>query len=83
MKNLQVKNNIYYYEVSSKPNVDIIGITVFTRKQNIFETVFTSYYVLYIQYSIGNWFGYRERVLSMELNSYFLPIIKKHTIRNY
>ena len=28
MTKVQFKNNIYYYEVSSKPNVEIIYITV-------------------------------------------------------
>ena len=42
MTKAQVNNNIYYYEVISKPNVHIIGITVSMWKQHNFETIFTS-----------------------------------------
>ena len=37
MTKVQVNNNIFYYELSSKPNVDIIGITVYIRKRNNFK----------------------------------------------
>ena len=37
MTKIQVKNKIYYYELSSKPNVGTIGITVSVWKQHIFE----------------------------------------------
>ena len=82
---VQVKNNIYYYEVSSKPNVDIIGITVSMRKQHIFETIFTSDDFLKIQDTIGKGFGFREREFSMRVNAYFSTWIKTrpHATPNY
>ena len=54
---LQVNNNIYYYEVSSKPNVDSIGITLSMRKKHNLKTIFTSYDVLNIQDAIAKGFG--------------------------
>ena len=58
---LQVYNNIYYYEVGSKPDVDSIGITVSMRKQHNLKTIFTSYDVLNIQDAIAKGFGSIER----------------------
>ena len=54
---LQVNNNIYYYEVGSKPNVDSIGITLSMRKKYNLKTIFTSYDVLNIQDAIAKGFG--------------------------
>ena len=54
---LQVNNNIYYYEVSSKPNVDSIGITLSMREKLNLKTIFTSYDVLNIQDAIAKGFG--------------------------
>ena len=57
MTKVQVKNNIYYYEVSIKTNVEIIDITVSMWENYIFEAIFTSDDVLNIQYAIGKGFG--------------------------
>ena len=54
---LQVNNNIYYYEVSSKPNVDSIGITLSMREKLNLKTIFTSYDVMNIQDAIAKGFG--------------------------
>ena len=51
------ENNIFYYELGSKPNVDILGITVSMYKQHNFETIFTSNNIMNIQYAIGKVFG--------------------------
>ena len=58
MKKLQVKN-IFYFELSIKPNVDILGITVSMWKQYDFDTIFISNDVLNIQDGIGKVFGSR------------------------
>ena len=63
MTKVQVKNNIYYYEISSKLNVYIIWITGSMCKQLVFETIFTSDDVLNIKDAIGKRFGYIEREL--------------------
>ena len=69
-----------YFELTSKTISDIIGITLFIWKQHNFEIIFTSNYVLNIQYEFGKSFGSREREYSMVLNAYFYPrIIIKHT----
>ena len=82
---LQVNNNINYYEVSGKPNVDIIGNTLSMWKQHNFETIFTSDDVLNIQDAIGKGFGSRERALSMGVNDYVGPIRinRPHATPNY
>ena len=77
MKKIKLKNNIYYYEVSIKPYVDTVGITVYMWKQHRFETILTSDDVLNIQDSIGKGFVSTERALSTGVNSYFGP--KKKT----
>ena len=41
MTKVQVKQDIFYFELSSKPNVDILGITFSMQKQHDFETIFT------------------------------------------
>ena len=41
MKKVKVNTNIFYYELSSKPNVDIIDITLYLWEQRNFETIFT------------------------------------------
>ena len=55
------EKNIFYFEPSSKPNVDIIGITVSMWKIHSFGTIFTSNDIMKIQDDIGNGFGSRER----------------------
>ena len=62
----------FYFELSIKPNFDIVGIAVFMWK-NDFETISTSNYVMNIQYGIGNIFVSREIAYSMEVNAYFGP----------
>ena len=85
MTKVQVKNNIFYYELSSKPNVDIIGITVYMYKRNNFEAIFTSNYFLNIQDSIGKGFGFQEIEYSMVVNYYFEPrrTNRPHATPNY
>ena len=67
MTKVQVRNNIYYYEVSIKPNVDIIVIVVSMWRQH----KSTSDDVLKIQYDIGKGFGSREIELYMGVQDYF------------
>ena len=85
MTKLQVKNSIYYYGVSSKPNADIIGIIVSMCKHNIFKTIFTSDDVLNIKYAIGKIFGYREEAFYMGINFHFPPLRTNipHVTSNY
>ena len=85
MTKLRVNNNIFYYELSIKTNVDILGITVSMWRREKIETIFTSNYVLNIQYTIGNLFGSRERASSMGVNAYFDPKItnRPHATPNY
>ena len=61
MTKVQLNKNIFYFELSSKPNVDIIGITLSMWKLHNYGTIFTSSDVMNIQYAIGNIFGSRER----------------------
>ena len=60
-KKVQVKKNIFYYELSSKPNVYIIGITVSMWKEHKYESTFTSNDVFNIQYVIEKVFWSQER----------------------
>ena len=48
-----MNKNILCFDLSSKPNVDKIGITVSMWKQHDFETIFTSNDVMKIQDAIG------------------------------
>ena len=57
MKKLQVNKNMFYFELSSKPNVDILGIIVSMWKQLYFETIFNSNDVMNIQFSVVKIFG--------------------------
>ena len=57
MTKVKMTKNIFYFELNSKPNVDILGITVFLSKQHNFETIFTSNDVMNIKFSIGKGFG--------------------------
>ena len=52
MTKVQVNNNIYYYEVSSKPNVYIICIAVSIRKHNLWNHF---YFWWCPDHSIGHW----------------------------
>ena len=61
MTKVKVKNNVFYYELSSKPNVDIIVITVYLWKQHNLETIFTSNNVMNIQYAIVKGYGSQYR----------------------
>ena len=82
---VQVIKNIFYFELSIKPNVDILGIKVSMLKHYDFETIFTSNDVMKILDAIGKGFGYREREYSMEVNAYFGTIITNiaHATPNY
>ena len=60
MTNVKVNKNIFYFELSSKPNVDILGISFYMWKQHDFETMFTSNDVMKIQNYIGKEFEYIE-----------------------
>ena len=71
MTKVQAKKNIFYFELSSKQNVDIEGITVSMQKKHQFETIFTSNDVMNIQYGIGKVFGSRERSYYVGVNDYF------------
>ena len=51
----------FYFELITKPNVEIIGITVYMWKRYDFEIIYTSNDVMNIQDAIGKVFGYRER----------------------
>ena len=57
MEKVQVNKNIFYYELSIKPNVDMLGITVYMRKQHKFETILHSNDVMNVKESIGEGFG--------------------------
>ena len=59
MTKVQVDKNIFYFELSSKPNVHIIGTTVSMWKPHNFETMFSSNDVMNIQDAIGKVFGSR------------------------
>ena len=50
MTKVQVNNNIFYYELSSKHNVYILGIKLYMLKWNNFETIFTYNDVLNIPF---------------------------------
>ena len=79
------ENNIFYFELSSKPNIDIIVIVVSMWKQHEFETILTSNYATNIKYSIEKWFGSRERVYYIGVNDYFGPrrTNRPHATPNY
>ena len=57
MKKVQVNKHILYFELSSKPSVEILGVKVSMLKQHDFETIFTYNDVMNIQYDIGKGFG--------------------------
>ena len=56
---LQVNKNIFNFELSIKPNVDIYGIVVSMWEKHEFETIFTSNDVMNIQDGIDKGFGSR------------------------
>ena len=67
------EKNIFYFELSSKPNFDTVGIAVSMWEKHESETIFTYNDVINILYGIGNGFGYRERAYSLGVNDYFGP----------
>ena len=69
---VQVKIYIFYFGLSSKTNVDILGITVSKLKQHYFETIFTSNDVINIQDTIGKLFESIERLYTMGVDAYFI-----------
>ena len=60
MTKLQVNKNIFFVELSSKPNVDIIVITLYMCKIYDFETIFISNDVMNIQDGVRKGSGSRE-----------------------
>ena len=56
-----MKTKYFYFELSSKTNVDIRVITVSMWKRHDFETIFTSNNLMSIQDVIANVFGSIER----------------------
>ena len=47
----------FHFELSSKPDVDIVGIKVYMWVKHEFETIFTSNDVMNIKYVIGKGLG--------------------------
>ena len=68
-----MSKNIFYFEIISKPNIVILGITVSMWEKHYFETIFTSNDIMNIQGVIGKVFGPIERAYSMGGNAYFGP----------
>ena len=66
-----MNKNIFYFDLSFKPNVDIIGITVSKWKQHDFETILISNDVVIIQDVTRKVSGSLEREYSMGVNYYF------------
>ena len=64
---------MYLYEVSSQHNIDVLGIILSMWKIYNFETIFSYYDVLNIQYVIGKEFWSIEISLYIWFNSYFCP----------
>ena len=59
MGKIQVNNNMFYCELSSSHNFNIIGITVSICKVHNFEAIYIYNDVMNIQYSVGKVFGSR------------------------
>ena len=80
-----MNKNTFYFDLISKPNVDILIITVSMCKWYDFETNSTSNDVMNIQNFIGKVFGPIERAFYNELNAYFGPRSKNipHGRTNY
>ena len=72
MTKVHVKNYAHYFELSSKPNVNILDIIVSMWK-HVFEIIVNSNGGMNIQYGIGKVFGYRERIYDMGMNAHFSP----------
>ena len=72
MKKAQVKINILYFELISKPNVYILGLKVYTWKLHDLETILTSNDVMNNQDYIGKVFGSIEKASYMVVNNYFV-----------
>ena len=54
-----MNKNSFYFELSSKPNFDTLGIALSMWKCHDFETILTSNDVMNIQYDIRKEFGSR------------------------
>ena len=76
---VQVKN-VFYLELSGKPNVKILGIKVYMCKWHNLETILTFNDVINIQNYIENWFGSIERAYYMGTNAYLMEIQLKQLI---
>ena len=59
MTKVQVNKNMFYFELSSKSNVDISGITLSVWGKYVFGTIFNSNGVMNIQDGIDKGFGSR------------------------
>ena len=55
MTKVEANDNIYYYEVSIKPNIEIIGISVYLRKQHNFEPYLLLMISLKLKMSLGRY----------------------------
>ena len=54
---IKSEKHIFYFELSSKHNVDILYVTISMWKQHDFETILASNDVMNIQDAIGKGFG--------------------------
>ena len=69
MIKVKVNRNIFYFELSSKSNVDVLFITVSMCNQHYFETIFTTDDVINVKDAIGRGFGYIEISYPMGVNA--------------
>ena len=85
MTKVHVNNIVLFLELSSEPNVDIIGIIVSMWKRHNFETIFSSNDAINIQDAAGKGFGSQEIGYSMKVNDFFWSYKKKipHATSNY
>ena len=60
MIKVQINNNIFYCELTFKPNFDVLVITASISKQHDFENILTSNGFMNIQYAIEKIFGFKK-----------------------
>ena len=82
MTEVQANKNIFHFELSSKPNVCILGITVSMWKHHDFETILNYNDVMIIRDGIGNGLWSIERAYYMGVNAYFGPRRKNRPHEN-
>ena len=68
-----MNKNIFYFELSSEPNVYLAVILFSMWKQHSFENFFTSNDVMNSKYAIGNVFVSIESAYFMVVNANFGP----------